>query len=128
MKVTLETKNKRQVLDITDKVEKLLKEQEKADGVVNVFIKHTTAAISTADLDPGTDLDLIDTLDSIMPRLNFRHEHKPEHAPDHILGTLVGPEVTLPFEDKSLILGTWQRIILIEFDGPREREVVVTVL
>lgn len=128
MKLITDTRNKREVVDITEMVEKMLADQEKTDGLANVFIKHTTAAVACADLDPGTDLDLLDVLDAMIPDVKFRHEHKSEHAPDHILGTILGPSVTIPFMDKSLILGTWQRIILVEFDGPREREVVVTVV
>ena len=78
-------------------------------------------------MDPGTDLDILEFLEKLIPDMKFRHPHKPEHAPDHILGTLAGPSISIPFVEKSLILGTWQRVILVEFDGPREREIVVTI-
>jgi len=75
---------------------------------------HTTAALTTADLDPGTDED-------------YRHPHDPEHVPDHILSALIGTSLTLIVEQGALILGTWQRVILVELDGPRQREIAVAL-
>jgi secondary thiamine-phosphate synthase enzyme len=92
-----------------------------------LFILHTTAALTTADLDPGTDLDMLDAFEAMIPKLRYRHPHNPEHVPDHILSALIGTSVALPFERGKLILGTWQRVVLIELDGPRERQLVVTV-
>jgi len=88
-------------------------------------ILHTTAALTTADLDPGTDADMLDAFDRIIPKLNYRHPHDPEHVPDHILSALIGTSITLLFENDSLILGSWQRVILVELDGPRQREVAI---
>lgn len=123
MDLTIATKAKRQVIDISEEVEKLLGTY---DGTVHVFARHTTAALTTADLDPGTDLDLLDALDGLLPDLQWRHPHNPEHAPDHLLASIVGPDVTVPVVQGKLQLGTWQRIILIEFDGPRPRKLLVT--
>ena len=89
---------------------------------------HTTAALTTADLDPGTDLDMLDAFEAMIPKLRYRHPHNPAHVPDHILSSLIGTSVTQPVESGQLVLGTWQRIILVELDGPREREVVLTFL
>ena len=119
------TKQKRQVVDVTDEVAQRLPHE--GSGVVTVFVQHTTAAVTTADLDPGTDLDLLDFLDSLVPQMQWRHPHDPAHAPDHLLASVVGPSVSAPFADGQLLLGTWQRIVLIEFDGPRDRSVCVTV-
>lgn len=111
------------MVDITDEVAQRLTD---GSGVVTVFIRHTTAAITTADLDPGTDLDLLDFLNSLVPDKKWRHPHDPSHAPDHLLASIIGPGVSVPYENGKLLLGIWQRIVLIEFDGPRERQVVVT--
>ena len=127
-RVTFKTRKKREVLDITDTVEGLLqKNHAHATGIVHLFILHTTAALTTADLDPGTDLDMLDAFEAMIPKLRYRHPHNPTHVPDHILSSLIGTSVALPFERGKMLLGTWQRIVLIELDGPREREVVVTV-
>lgn len=120
----IQTKDKRQVIDITEEVKKHLAE---GSGVVTVFVAHTTAAVTTADLDPGTDLDLLDGLGGILPDIEWRHPHNPKHAPDHLLASIVGPSVTVPYAAGKLLLGTWQRIILLEFDGPRERKVIMSI-
>lgn len=90
-----------------------------------VFLKHTTAALTFADLDPGTDLDFLDFLKRITPKVKYRHPHDPSHAPDHLLASLIGQSLFVPHKNGKLDLGTWQRIILVELDGPRERSVVV---
>ena len=127
-RISVKTRNKREVLDITDTVEALLeKNHVKGTGICNLFILHTTAALTTADLDPGTDLDMLDAFEAMIPKLRYRHPHNPAHVPDHILSSLIGPSVALPFEHGKILLGTWQRIVLIELDGPRERELVLTV-
>jgi secondary thiamine-phosphate synthase enzyme len=91
-------------------------------------VLHTTAALTTADLDPGTDLDMLDAFEAMIPKLRYRHPHNPAHVGDHILSTLIGTSITQPVESGQLVLGTWQRIILVELDGPREREIVLTFL
>lgn len=117
------TTEKRQVIDITDTIASSVSQ---GTGNITVFVQHTTAAITTADLDPGTDLDLLDFLKSLEPDIRWRHPHDPDHTPDHLLASLVGPSVTVPYSDGKLLLGTWQRIIFVEFDGPRERSIVIT--
>ncbi len=97
-------------------------------GLIHIFVKHTTCAVTTIDSDPGIDLDLFDFLNGITPEVRWRHPHNPAHAPAHLLSSVIGPDVSVPFADSHLQLGTWQRIILIELDGPRERNVSVTVL
>jgi secondary thiamine-phosphate synthase enzyme len=64
----------------------------------------------------------------LVPDIKWRHPHDPAHAPDHLLSSIIGPEVSVPIENGKLELGTWQRVILVEFDGPREREIVLTLL
>jgi secondary thiamine-phosphate synthase enzyme len=127
-KLTVKTRKKREILDITKTVEALLqKNHSQTTGICNLFILHTTAALTTADLDPGTDLDMLDAFEAMIPKLRYRHPHNPEHVPDHILSALIGTSIVLPFEHGQLVLGTWQRVVLIELDGPRERELVVNV-
>lgn len=124
-KFTVATHRKREILDFTEQVEGMLPE---GSGICCLNVLHTTAALTTADLDPGTDLDMLDAFDAMMPKLRYRHPHNPEHVPDHILSTLIGTALTLPVEDGSLMLGTWQRVILVELDGPRRRELTLHFL
>lgn len=122
------TTRKKQVVDITEEVESYLRKNNAGTGLCHVFAKHTTCAITTADLDPGTDLDMLDAFEKIIPKLNYRHPHNPSHVPDHIMSCIIGPDVLLPVHAASLQLGTWQRVILIELDGPRKRDVTFTFI
>jgi secondary thiamine-phosphate synthase enzyme len=124
-KFVVTTQRKREIVDITEQVEELLPD---GSGVCCMNVLHTTAAVTTADLDPGTDLDMLDAFEAMMPKLRYRHPHNPEHVPDHILSSLIGTGVMLAVQSGSLVLGTWQRVILVELDGPRERELVLQFL
>jgi secondary thiamine-phosphate synthase enzyme len=126
-RLSIKTRKKREVLDITDVVEDLLAKNGAASGVCHVLVLHTTAALTTADLDPGTDLDMLDAFEAMIPKLRYRHPHNPAHVPDHILSALIGTSLSLPFDKKKLLLGTWQRVVLVELDGPRERELALTI-
>src|SRR5438270_11465271 len=123
-RLSIKTRKKREVLDITDVVEQHLGKNGSGSGVCHVLGMHHTAALTTADLDPGTDLDMLDAFEAMIPKLRYRHPHNPAHVGDHIISALIGTSVTLPFERKKLLLGTWQRVVLIELDGPRERDIV----
>jgi secondary thiamine-phosphate synthase enzyme len=124
---TVKTRKKKEVVDITDLVASQLAETPPS-GVCHLFLLHTTAAVTTADLDPGTDLDMLDAFEAMIPKLRYRHPHNPAHVGDHIMSAAIGISVSLPFEHKKLVLGTWQRVVLIELDGPRDRELALTVL
>jgi secondary thiamine-phosphate synthase enzyme len=120
------TKRKREVVDITELCRKQLGSQKAGTGVCHLFVLHTTAALTIADLDPGTDLDLLDAFEALVPKLKYRHPHDPDHVGDHILSALIGTSLGVPVKDGELLLGTWQRIILVELDGPRRRELAMT--
>jgi len=127
-RLTIKTHKKREIMDITQKLEAVLwKQYADKTGILQLNILHTTAALTTADLDPGTDLDMLDAFELMIPKLDYRHEHNPEHVPDHILSTMIGTALSLPVETGLLLLGTWQRVVLVELDGPRERELVMSL-
>lgn len=127
MDIIIKTEQKKQVKDITEQVNEYIIEQDFKTGLCHLFLKHTTAALTCADLDPGTDLDYLDAFAALVPKLQYRHPHNPAHVPDHILSALIGVEVTLPVENGELNLGTWQRLVLIELDGPRDRGIVMSL-
>jgi secondary thiamine-phosphate synthase enzyme len=128
MHQTLEiaTTESKQIKNITDQISSHIPSD--FNGIVNIFAKHTTAAISIADLDPGTDQDILDALENIMPDLDFRHPHDPSHVGDHIWSTIISPSTQVPIINGKMQLGTWQNIVLIELNGPRSREIVLTFL
>lgn len=133
------------MVDVTEEINDFLKSKGVEEGLCHLFLTHTTAALTAADLDPGTDLDMLDAFEAMIPNPpvggEYRHPHDPSHAPDHILSSLIGASLTLPIENGKLVLGTWQRVVLIEFDGPparpeplrrgkgpRERQIIITLI
>jgi len=123
-RLTIHTRRPKEVVDITEKVQQIIRSSGLKNGVAFLFVTHTTAALTTADLDPGTDLDMLDAFEAMMPKLNYRHPHDPEHVTDHILSSLIGPSVAIFVKDGSPVLGTWQRVVLIETSGPRKRNLL----
>ena len=126
--LTISTRRDKQVLDITDRVTRCVSESKVRDGLCNVFVTHTTAAVTTGESIEGTDEDLMEVLERMIPHVKFRHQHDPSHAPDHMISSIVGASVTVPISGGKLRLGTWQSILFVECNGPRERSVVVTVI
>ena len=128
-KIHIKTGKKREIIDITGRIQAELERQgARGSGVCHLLVLHTTAALTTADLDPGTDLDMLDAFEAMMPKLRYRHPHDPAHVPDHILSALIGTSLTLIVEEGTLLLGTWQRVVLIELDGPRERQIAMRLI
>ena|SRR5436190_15939615 len=126
--VTISSRRDKQVLDITDRVQQVVSQLALSSGLCSVFVAHTTAAITTGESIEGTDEDLMEVLERLIPNIKFRHEHDPSHAPDHMISSIVGASITIPIDGRKLQLGTWQRVLLVECNGPRERKVVVSVV
>src|SRR5262245_31470569 len=126
--LTISTTQPKQVLDITERVQQRVSQSGIDSGLCNVFVTHTTAAIATGEAIEGTDEDLMEVLERMIPQIKFRHAHDPSHAPDHMISSIVGPGVTIPFAGGKLRLGTWQSVLLVECNGPRKRQVVVTIV
>jgi|SRR5215216_54364 len=126
--ITISTKRDKQVLDITTRIHQFLVKSEINEGLCHIFVTHTTAAITTGEAIEGTDEDLMETLERMIPHINFRHGHDPSHAPDHMISSIIGASLTVPVRGGKLQLGTWQRVLLIECNGPRDREIVLTVI
>lgn len=124
-KITVTTRSKKEVIDITDIVNREVNSVSQNKTMCHLFLLHTTAALTTADLDPGTDLDMLDAFEEIIPKLSYRHPHNPAHVSDHILSSLLGTSLALPLRNGEIILGTWQRVVLVEFNGPRERDIAM---
>ncbi len=124
--IAVSTARGKQVLDVTDEIARWLDGAGVARGLCHVFVAHTTAALTVGEAIEGTDEDLMETLVKLIPKIRFRHGHDPSHAPDHMISSIVGPSLTLPIVNGALRLGTWQRVLLVECNGPRQRTLVVT--
>jgi len=119
------TSKKVEILLITREVESALREMGVDEGMATILVPHTTAAVSiNENADPDVQRDLERAFAAIMPEVRFDHGEGNSDA--HFLSTIVGASVTLPWRGK-LLLGTWQGIYFLEFDGPRSREVEVWV-
>jgi len=124
----LTTNKKDEVIDITDIVNEIIAKSDKENGVCVLNLLHTTCAITAMDLDPGTDDDLLEVLRKMLPKISYRHPHDPSHAEDHILSAMIGTSISLVFQNKSLVLGTWQRVVLVELNGPKLRRLAYTII
>lgn len=125
-RLTIPTTEKKQVIDLTGQINDLLREQERNNGICSIFVTHTTCGLTTGEVGEGTAEDLLEVIETIIPKINFRHAHNPSHAWTHMASSILGASIAVPFTDKKLLLGTWQSIMLVELDGPRERTVVVS--
>ncbi len=123
---TVQTTNSKEVIDITDKVGEVLENTH--EGICLVFGQHTTCSVMLGEYEPGLDEDFINMFRQLSPKGPFKHAHNPDHAPSHLFSSMVGEQVVVPIKDEQLNLGTWQKIMLVEFDGPRERKIIVQVL
>jgi len=128
-RLTVTTEQKRQLVDITDDVTAAVARTPVREGLCQVFVQHTTAAVVTNDVaGAGFAHDFLLWLETV-PTLAFSHLHAgPEHSKDHLLGAALGESRVFPIVDGALALGTWQRIYLVELDGPRPRHLLVTVI
>jgi len=120
------------ILDVTEQVLEAVQSAKIESGIAVVFVAGSTASVSTMEFEPGLLKDIPRVLEKLAP-LNFDWEHhktwNDENGGSHILSTIIGPSLTVPFEKKRLLLGTWQQIVLLDFDRPaRNREVLVQVI
>ncbi len=111
----------RRIVDLTDAVRAFCGGHQ--DGLCNVFVPHATAGVAIIETGAGSDDDLLDSLERLLPRDDrYRHSHgSPGHGADHVLPALIAPSVTVPVQDGEPLLGTWQSVVLVDMnrDNPR---------
>jgi secondary thiamine-phosphate synthase enzyme len=127
-KLTLTTTQTKQIMDITPFVNDLLMKNFYDTGICYLNLMHTSCAITIADLDPGTEDDYSAAFENMVPKLAYKHPHDPGHVGDHIMSAAIGVALTIPVQSASLVLGTYQKIILAEFNGPKERRLIVNFM
>lgn len=129
---SIKTKGDTDILDITQQVGKALKETQLRNGILTVFVPGSTAGITTTEYEPGLLQDLPATFEKLAPRsAEYRHNLTwgDGNGYAHVRAALLKSFFTVPFVDGEMILGTWQQIILIDFDNRRrQREIVVQLI
>jgi len=120
--IEVRTEKRTEIVDITDRIEKLLE----GSGVALIFTPHTTASIILNEAEEGLLDDILELMEKIAPRnSNYRHNRIDSNADAHLKASILGNSVLVPFENGKLKLETWQRVLFIEFDGPRNRRVFI---
>ncbi|MCS7244811.1 MAG: secondary thiamine-phosphate synthase enzyme YjbQ [candidate division WOR-3 bacterium] len=128
LKINIKTYQKYQIVDITDIVSSSIKTLEKKDGILILYVPHTTAGITiNENYDPSVKEDILDFLNKLVPR-NGNYKHLEGNADAHIKSSLIGSSIMLILENGEIKLGRWQGILFCEFDGPRQREVWIKVV
>lgn len=121
------TPGKTAFIDITDRVEKILKQSSVKSGACTVFVPHTTACVTiNENADPSVTEDIVKALGKLVPE-SAAYTHAEGNSPAHIKASLIGSSVSVPIDAGLLLLGTWQGIYFCEFDGPRRRRVIIKV-
>lgn len=124
IKVT--SREREQLVEFTDEVRRKLKESGATDGICVLYVQHTTAGLTVNEnADPDVPRDMLHALRSLIPQHGMDFRHGEENSDAHIKASLTGSSVTVPFHGGELLLGRWQGIFLCEFDGPRERKVIM---
>lgn len=128
-RVRVATKGDDDIVDLTDRVQGLVRQHGFRRGQALLFVSGSTAGLTTIEYEPGLLQDLPAAFERIAPRgARYRHEERwhDGNGHSHVRASLLGPSLAVPFEDGALLLGTWQQIVLVDFDNrPRRREVVV---
>ncbi len=129
--ILLQTRGESQVIDITSEVAAVASRAGIAEGIVNVFAPGATAGISTIEHESGCIRDLQEALEKVAPRDGYYHHNErwgDGNGFSHVRAALMGPSLTIPLAGGTLMLGTWQQVICVDFDNhPRERRLIVTV-
>ncbi len=122
------TRQQYDTVDLTAAVAGIVAAAGGAEALCSVYVPHATAAvIINENDDPNLCLDLLDALGKLIPEGVWRHDRVDRNGAAHLKAALLGPGETIPVRDGRLLLGTWQAIMLVELDGPRQRRVIVTV-
>jgi secondary thiamine-phosphate synthase enzyme len=127
-KIKVRSREREELVEFTAEVQKELAASGAEEGVVVLYVQHTTAGLTVNEnADPDVPRDMLHLLRTLIPQHGMGFRHGEENSDAHIKATLVGSSVTVPFANGKLLLGRWQGIFLCEFDGGRERQVIMVI-
>ena len=126
---TVNTVRRWQMIDVTDRVREAIAQSDIKSGFVIVFVEHTTAAITIQEnADPDVQHDLLSKLEELVPQLETYYQHDEGNSDAHLKTAMLGNSVTAIIDNGRMLLGRWQGIFFVEFDGPRERRMLIKVV
>jgi len=126
--ISLETHSRVEMIDITAAVQKAIGEEKIEEGICLVYTRHTTAAVTiNENADPDVPRDILAALDRAVP-FSANYQHAEGNSAAHVKSSLVGASELVIIENGHLVLGTWQSIFFCEFDGPRTRKVLISII
>lgn len=127
--IEIPTKRSIEVVDITSQVQKDVEESKLESGLCLVFTLHTTTGITINEGEPGLIQDILNLMNTLVPQgAGYMHDRSDGNAHAHLQAVLLGNSITIPVERGRLILGTWQKVLFLELDGPRRRRVYVKTI
>ncbi len=130
--LSLQTRGRGHILDITQAVAKLVAESRLKEGVATLFVPGSTASLTTMEFEPGLVKDMAGLFERLAPSGGDYAHHETggdDNGASHIRASVLGPSLAVPFSNGRLVLGTWQQVVFIDFDTrPRAREVIVQVM
>ena len=130
--INIKSKRENDMIDLTKKISESILKSDISDGIVTIFVKGSTASITTIENEPGLVKDFPDMLSRIAPK-NIKYHHEEMwhdgNGHSHVKASLIGPSLTVPFSDKVLCLGTWQQIVFVELGTrSRNREIILQIV
>jgi secondary thiamine-phosphate synthase enzyme len=128
--VTLPTRGRDEIRDITPEVARAVRSSAISSGTVTIFVPGSTAGVTSMEYEPNLVTDVTEAIRRLVPEnLPYRHNAHDDNGHSHVRAALVGPSLTVPFVNKELLLGTWQQIVLIDFDThPRQRRLIFQIV
>lgn len=125
----ISSKKKNQVIDITEQVKEIVSSSKIKEGICLVYVPHATASIIiNENWDPNICDDFLDSLTNLIPEGKWRHDKVDGNGAAHIKAAIVGPSETLIINKGNLVLGRWQSLMVADFDGPKNRKVIVKII
>ncbi len=129
--IALQTKGETQVIDLTESVRAVVRNSGVREGTVHLFVPGSTAGLTTIEHEPGCVADLKAAFERVAPR-DAHYDHNARWGDgngfSHVRAALLGPSLTVPVGEGAPLLGTWQQVVLVDFDNrPRERQILVTI-
>ncbi len=132
MRFLIETKGHYDFINITNKVEEIIEKSGVKEGIANIWVKGSTVGLTTMEYEEGIMEDLKNLFEKLAPeKANYKHHLKwgDHNGAAHLKSAIFKTDLTIPIENAKLCLGTWQQIVLIDFDErPREREVIIKII